>query len=325
MLILILTLTLTRVSRATEGVRFFLACQVVFNHVGMQSPGPGDRMPDDPVQPDESWGAFGQARFMCIHVPTFFALAGFGMSASMGPAPKSKIGFIAARMSPMYPMYLLSIVLLLINTIAMCRPSNFDPNFHYNGQFDDASRGDFCESAPLVEGYWGSLFATIFVYMFALQSWPVYMLSWFLSYYTWFSSVYFSMLFAHPFFYSPMIAIRGRIKLIWGVTACVVALNYCVVAGWFIGWFEDRTYDGNLAATRLGSRDDEAEFTGQFSLMYYLFPPFWLPTYVLGICAAFLFDYYRPYEQHSKWKWGVITDLLSFMLVFCGYSITLTL
>ena len=73
-----------KISRATEGVRFFLACQVVFNHVGLQSPGPGDRMPDDPVQPGESWGAFGQARFMCIHVPTFFALAGFGMSASMG-------------------------------------------------------------------------------------------------------------------------------------------------------------------------------------------------------------------------------------------------
>ena len=70
-----------KISRATEGVRFFLACQVVFNHVGVQSPGPGNRMPDDP---DESWGAFGQARFMCIHVPTFFALAGFGMSASMG-------------------------------------------------------------------------------------------------------------------------------------------------------------------------------------------------------------------------------------------------
>ena len=103
MLILILTLTLTRVSRATEGVRFFLACQVVFNHVGLQSPGPGDRMPDDPVQPDESWGAFGQARFMCIHVPTFFALAGFGMSASMGPAPKSKIGFIAVRRGSFNP------------------------------------------------------------------------------------------------------------------------------------------------------------------------------------------------------------------------------
>ena len=218
----------------------------------------------------------------------------------------------------MYPMYLLSIVLLLINTVAMCRPSNFDPNFHYNGQSDDASRGDFCESAPLVRGYWGSLFATILIYMFALQSWPLYMFWWFLSYYTWFSSVYFSMLFAHPFFYAPMIAIRGRIKLIWGVTACIVGLNYCVVAGWFIGWFEDRTFDRNLAATRLGSRDVEAEFTGQFSLMYYLFPPFWQPTYTLGICAAFLFDYYRPNEQHSKWKWGVITDLLSLMLIFCG-------
>ena len=52
---------------------------------------------------------------------------------------------------------------------------------------------------------------------------------------------------------------------------------------------------------------------------YYLFPPFWLPTYFLGICAAFLFDFYRPYEKHSRWMWGVLTDVLSFMLIFCGY------
>jgi len=298
-----------KISRALEGVRFFLACQVVFNHVGLQSPGPGTRMPHD----DESWGAFGQARFMCIHVPTFFALAGFGMSINMGPSPKSKVGFIMARLSPMYPMYLLSITLYMINTIAMCTPSVFDSTFHYLGQWNDKSRGDFCESAPLIDGYWGSLFSTMFVYLLGLQSWPVYLFSWFLSYYTWFSSVYYAMLFAHPFFYSHMTAIRGQVKLIWGVTACIVALNYCVVAGWFIGWVDDSNM-GNL-----GTRDLEAEWTAQFSLMYYLFPPFWFPTYALGICAAFLYDYYRPYEKHSKWKWGVLTDCISFCLVFCGY------
>ena len=45
-----------------------------------------------------------------------------------GPAPKSKLGFIAARMSPMYPMYLLSITLLLINMVAMCHPGNVNSN-----------------------------------------------------------------------------------------------------------------------------------------------------------------------------------------------------
>ena len=136
-----------------------------------------------------------------------------------------------------------------------------------------------------------------------------------LSYYTWFSSVYYAMLYSHPFFYSRMIAIRGKIKQIWGVTLCVVLLNYCVVAGWFVGWFKDRTYDGDLVASRLQTRDAEAEFTNQFSLMYYLFPPFWWPTYALGICAAFLFDYYRPNEQHSAWVWGVITDIISLLLL----------
>lgn len=305
-----------KVSRAVEGVRFVLACQVVFNHVGLQAPGGGTNM--DIHSPD-SWGAFGQARFMCIHVPTFFALAGFGMAANMGPAPRSKLGFIAARLSPMYPMYLVSLALLLINQVAMCHPGNFESTFHWLAQWDDSTRGDFCEPAPLLSGWWGSLFATIAIYVLGLQSWPMYLFSWFLSYYTWFSSVYYAMVWSQPYFYAPMIAIRGRIKLIWSVTIIIVLLNLCVVAGWLLGSFDDRTYDGRLSATMLGARDKEAEWTGQFSLMYYLFPPFWWPSFALGTCAAFLFDYYRPYESHHAWVWGVITDAISALLVLTGY------
>ena len=48
-----------KVSKALEGVRYFLACQVVFNHVGYQRADlPG------------TWGAVAQARFFCIHVST---------------------------------------------------------------------------------------------------------------------------------------------------------------------------------------------------------------------------------------------------------------
>ena len=306
-----------KISRAVEGVRFFLACQVVFNHIGLQGPGDGSNM--DFI--DGSWGAFGQARFMCIHVPTFFALAGFGMSSNMGPAPRSKLGFIAARLSPMYPMYLVSILLLLINHLFMCHPGVFDETFHWFAQFDDASRGDFCEPAPLLNGYLPSLVATLTIYVLGLQSWPVYLFSWFLSYYTWFSSVYYAQLCSHPFFYSRMITIRGQIKLIWAVSITIVLLNYLVVAGWFIGWFEDRTFDGDDVANRMGERDKASEWTNQFSLMWYLFPPFWWPSFALGTCAAFLFDYYRPYESHRAWVWGVVTDTISAVLFLTGYII----
>ena len=121
--------------------------------------------------------------------------------------------------------------------------ASFDDDFHWFAQSDDASRGDFCEPAPLLKGYWPSLIATIVIYAFGLQAWPLYLFSWFLSYYTWFSSVYYAQLFSHPFFYSSMIAIRGRIKLIWAATIIIVLLNYIVVAGWVIGAHNDRMSD----------------------------------------------------------------------------------
>ena len=179
----------------------------------------------------------------------------------------------------------------------MCNPANYDPAFHWYAQGDDASRGDFCEPAPLLSSWWGSLFATIVIYVLGIQSWPIYLFSWFLSYYTWFSSVYYAMVSSHPFFYSRMIIIRGRIRLIWAVTGIIVLLNLCVVAGWFIGWYKDRAIiseDRAIVDGLLGSADDAAEWTGQFSLMYYLFPAFWWPSFALGTCAAFLFDHYRP-------------------------------
>lgn len=303
-----------KVSRATEGVRFFLACQVVFNHVGLQAPGSGSSMEIS----EESWGAFGQARFMCIHVPAFFALAGFSLASSMGPSPRSKLGFIAARLLPMYPLYLFSLLLLLVNTVVMCNPAVFDDTFHWLAQWDDANRGDFCEPAPLLSGYWGSLFATIIIYALGLQAWPVVLCGWFLSYYTWFSSVYYGMLFSYPCLYSLMISVRGRAGPIWAITGVLVALNCCVVAGWVLGWL----YQGSYDVDELGARDRTADsLSGQWALLYYLFPPFWWPTFALGVCAAFLFDMTRPYEKHSAWVWGVVTDLGSLLLVVVGYVV----
>ena len=100
-----------------------------------------------------------------------------------------------------------------------------------------------------------------------------------------------------------MIAIRGRTKLIWAATILIVLLNYIVVAGWVIGAHNDRMSDHNLAADQLGQRDKESELTNNFSLMWYLFPPFWWPSLARGTGVAFLFDYYRQYESHSGWVW----------------------
>ena len=282
-----------KVSRALDGVRFFLASQVVFNHVGLQA-----------ADTHGTWGAVAQARFFCIHVPTFFALGGFSLAINMGPPPRSKLTFVATRLSSMYPMYLVSLALLLVNLLASCTPSTFDPSFHALAQPSDRQRGDFCEPAPLLEGYWASLFATVAIYALGLQSWPLYLASWFLSYYSWFSSVYYGLLATFPSFYERLILLRGRKRVLWALAALLIALNYCVVAGWAIGW-HDRLVWSTAGADRA------AELTAQASLMYYLFPPFWWPSFAVGSVAAFIYDASRPYLSHRAYLWGWLCDAIS--------------
>jgi len=275
-----------------------LACQVVFNHVGYQQMAEG------------TWGVVAQARFFCIHVPTFFALAGFSLAIAMGPPPRSKLGYVAARLSPMLPMYLVSIALLLLNTVLMCHPASFDVSFHWLAQPDDQSRGDFCEPAPLLSGWWSSLLTTLAIYTLGLQSWPLFLYSWFLSYYTWFSSVYYALLALHPSLYARLVPLRGNRRRLWLITIVIALLNGCVVAGWVVGWARPRIDGGGEL-----DADEEAEFVGHFSLMYYLFPPFWWPSFALGTMAAFLFDAYRPNLSHRAYLWGVLCDLISAALI----------
>jgi len=303
------------VSPALSGVRFFLACQVMFNHIGTQIPGEHGM-----------WGAVANARFFCIHVPSFYALAGFGLSQGMHRAPKSKVGFVASRLSSMYPMYLVSLLLLLINTLVQCNPWTYVNDFHYEGQPDDATRGDFCEPSPLIRNYWGTLASTIVVYTLGLQSWPLYYTTWFLSYYSWFSSVYYFQLALFPWLYCLVLPFRGRKGPLLSFMAIAVLANYAVVAGFVSGYFvirdhahvttansTDQEAISALAldsATDLAARDDSS-----FALAYYLFPPFWVPSFAMGIVAAFLYDANRPYLHHHAHRWGWLCDALTCGLV----------
>jgi len=279
------------VSKALTGVRYFLACQVIFNHIGSQK-----------AHVEGNWGAVSNGRFFCIHVPAFFALGGFGLASSMSVAPPNKLSFAAARLSPMYPMYLLSLAPLLINLLLQCNPSTYDAEFHYTAQPDDTTRGDFCESSPMIRSWWGTLGATLLIYGAGVQAWPIYHASWFLSYYSWFSSVYYFLLACFPWLYTRALLLRGRrLSLLLLMAGCALA-NYGVVALYTIVYF------------RLAKQDDDGA-TNQFSLACYLFPPFWLPCFGMGIVSAFLFDAYRPYLGHGAWRWGVLCDVITFGLV----------
>jgi len=278
----------------------------MFNHIGSQVPGDFGM-----------WGAVANARFFCIHVPSFYALAGFGLAQAMGPAPKSKLGFVAARLSPMYPMYLVSLLLLLINTLIQCNPSTYDATFHYEAQPSDMTRGDFCEPSPIIRSYWGTLLMTVVVYVLGLQSWPLYNMTWFLSYYSWFSSVYYFQLFLYPWLYSLALPLRGQKRALLGLTAAVVLANYFVCAG-FLGFFvlHGNGHAFNASGTEpLGAVDATARDANLYALAYYLFPPFWVPSFAMGICAAFLYDAYRPYLHHNAHRWGWLCDIITLGLV----------
>ena len=279
-----------RISPALAGVRFVLAAQVVFNHVGISEGASGGM-----------WGAVGAARFFCVHVPTFYALAAFSLSSTMGPPPRSNLGFVAARLAPLYPMYLLSLLLLLVTLLIQCNPTNFDGEFHWEAQPTDTLRGDFCEPAAGLSTWGGSFVSTIAIYGLGLQSWPLYHYAWPLSYYTWFSSVYYALLCTQPFLYSRLAALRGEKGALLALLLLLVALNFCVAAGFYAGF-------------ALLPDDDarpDAPWANWFTLGYYLFPPFWWPTFAMGAVAAFLFDAHRPYLSHRAHLWGVLCDVIS--------------
>ena len=68
--------------------------------------------------------------------------------------------------------YALSLIFGLLNLIAVCRPSTFRNDFHWNAQPDDLYQPDgsltplFCEGAPMLkQSYWGSLALTIVIYV----------------------------------------------------------------------------------------------------------------------------------------------------------------
>ncbi len=136
------------------GLRFVLACYVMFMHIGST----------------QSWGKLNNLRGFPWHVHLFFTLGGFSMAAPMNPVIRNKFAYFKARIWSMYPMYAIALIFGLANLLVVCRPSTFDPNFHWNAQPDDATRGLFCEGTPLTPGsYWGSLGLTILTYIFGVS------------------------------------------------------------------------------------------------------------------------------------------------------------
>lgn len=294
------------VSAALSGARFILVVWTMYQHLGS----------------GRSFGKWKQARGFNLHMPMFFALAGFQLASGMAPPP-SNLYFLSrshrvyfwARFSSVHPLYLFSIACCAILLLLGCRPDtyrqdfdfeankDYDHNFNWRWSESEDDDGDvkshaFCEPTPVDLGTWGASYASsIATYALGLQAWPFAIaISWFVSFYTWFQSVYYFCLWCFPLVYSRLYKYRNRPRPLLVAMAVAFAANNAVCALFFVNYFRWARHYRHAAP---------------LALALYLFPPFWTPHFFAGVIAAFLLDCYRPSRRRSRAAFGAIADGLS--------------
>jgi len=282
------------------GLRMFLACYVMFMHIGST----------------DSWGRMNNLRGFPWHVHLFFTLGGYSMASPMNPVITKKFAYFKARIWNMYPMYLLALALGLVNLLVVCRPSTFDPNFTWDGQgSEDKERGLFCQGTPATpKTYWGSLILTIVTYIFGIAVTPTWLITWWMGYYLWFSSMYYQCLAFFPATYNAFFTkTQKNVKKLLFIVVGLMTLNAIIlVAAWF-GFRDGAKYPAD--PVKNPEQYTAARNHNIAILSFYLFGPFWALYFVIGSAAAFLYDAVRPAERHNARMWGWVADACSATLI----------
>ena len=282
-----------------SGLRFFLACYVMFMHIGS----------------NESFGGVSNLRGFPWHVHLFFTLGGYSMAAPMAPKIEKKFAYFKARIRSMLPMYYVALVLGLINLIVVCNPSTFEAGFTWDSQKDDSTRDDlFCEGTPIFKkSYFGSLAFTILIYALGLQVTPFWPLIWWVGYYLWFSAMYYQCLAFFPVLYNRMYELKKKSNWLLKVVGLLFFLNAVILMG---TWLPMRNFVENENSDLDGvSLDNVEDRNNYLALGLYLFGPFWVVYFAIGVCTAFLYDFYRPAEHHNKRKWGLVADSITMLIL----------
>lgn len=288
------------------GLRFLLACYVMFMHIGAS----------------ESWGAFANLRNFPWHVHAFFIVAGFSLAVFMPSRITKKTSFVLARVSTMYPLYALALILALFNLLQTCQPSTFSAIFHWTSQPDDMGRA-FCEGTPLIQGSWiANLFSTLAIYFTGLSATPLWGASWFMGFYLWFISMYIQCLVIFPLAYNALYKNRGKTGRLALLTALALILNAVVLLSFWYGYAADGTGHRLLDQTTgeiLTPTPEQlamADKDNAVMLGFYLFSPFWMIYFLAGMGAAFLYDALRPSEQRNPRIWGHVADAITLLIIF---------
>lgn len=292
------------------GFRFILACYVMFMHIGSNN----------------SWQAFNNLRQFQWHVNSFFILAGFSLAIIMPTIIQKKFAFFKARIAVMYPLYALAIIFAMGNLFISCNPSTFIANFSW-GPLVHEGASAFCQGTPLVEGSWfWNVLLSFGIYATGLQATPLWGASWFIGFYLWFISMYFQCLAVFPLIYNALYKEKGNVKKILMYIGVGLTVNIVILLGFWYGFVADFIGYGlfdpatGLHTTPSAAQTKIAGEENALGLGFYLFSPFWMVYFFLGICAAFLYDAIRPSEQKNSYIWGYIADAITLIIVCVGIA-----
>ena len=105
--------------------------------------------------------------------------------------------------------------------------------------------------------------------------------------------------------------------------ACLQGINIFIL---LLTWFLFENYSGYNHYDENGNRNDVENFTdgrlgNWIGLGWYLFSPFWILYFVIGACAAFLYDAYRPAERSNSYIWGYIGDGCTVLMIAWSVAI----
>lgn len=232
----------------------------------------------------------------------------------MGPQITKKTKYFFARMGSMYPLYALAIFFGIVNLIVSCRPSTFRDSFSWHADVDDRfqkieENDFFCEGTPgTPHSFWLSLISTIVVYATGLTVTPFWYYSWWIAFYLWFIAIYFQCLAVFPVVYNWLHQNGRKKKLLLNKSIVILlVLNFIILTA---TWFASRDKKGYGYYTVESNEDVNVDATRHniAVLGFYLFSPFWILYFVIGMVLAFIYDAYKPSESHSTRKLGHVAD-----------------
>lgn len=220
-----------------------------------------------------------------------------------------------------YPLYAFAVLLALGNLLTVCTPSTFSSTFHWAQVVSD-NQQCFCEGTPLIQDSWlENVISTLIIYLTGLQATPLWGASWFVGFYLWFISMYMQCVLVFPFIYNALYKNKGKIKRLLFLIFIGLIINLVVVLGFWFGFAQNATGYGffdQMTGEIISPSQEAMEVAGKDNaiiLGFYLFSPFWMIYFVLGICGAFLYDAIHSKYIFRKKYFGVIADTITCVLI----------